>query len=331
MSKTFDIFCVDQPMVDVTVTATNDDLVELGIPKGTGCLVNKEQRDNILALFKDRVRVNCVGGSGLNTIKTIAGFGKRTAFVGAVGDDEYGKKIKTKFSELKIYSDLYVHDRPTGVCICMVTEDGERTMAADLGGARINEQKDKIMDYVAASRIMHLCGYLWENKHERETVTEAMQTAKRERTAVSFDVSDPLVVQKYQKDFANIVRNYADIIFANASEAKSLYSRSPQEAAFNIQSLNKCAVIKLGKKGALIGNRDEQFRIAPIKTSVVDTTGAGDMFAAGFLYGITCNLPLPIAGYYGALLSTNVISNYGAVLSNDIFNKLQSKRHFVFQ
>lgn len=142
--------------------------------------------------------------------------------------------------------------------------------------------------------------------------------------------SDPIVVQIYREDFVNIIKNHADIIFANEEEAKSLFNHTPQEAAFSIQLLNKCAVIKLGSKGALIGNKGDQFKIAPISVDVVDTTGAGDMFAAGFLYGITGNLPLPVAGYYGALLSTDVIKHYGATLSDDIYRQLTSKRRFIY-
>ena len=318
-------------MIDITVEATEEDIVSLAIPKGTGILIGNDRRAEILDRFKGRIKTHGVGGSGLNTIKTLAAFGKKTVFVGVVGDDKDGNFIRQTLKQLKVAGELSVRDDyPTGACICMITPDGERTMAADLGKSRIPQQAELITDYIAQSRIFHFCGYIWDGLGERTVLKQAIAVGKKHRTAISFDVSDPLVVKNNRHDFINLIRNYTDIVFANEEEAKSLFNLSPQEAAFNIQAFNKCAVIKLGAKGALIGNRDDQFKIAPIKTDVRDTTGAGDMFAAGFLYGITADLPLPIAGYYGALLSTDVIKHYGAVLSKDIYRQLKEKRHFTY-
>lgn len=318
-------------MIDITVEATEDDIVSLAIPKGTGILIGNDRRAEILDRFKGRIKTRGVGGSGLNTIKTLAAFGKKTVFVGVVGDDKDGVFIRQTLKQLKVAGELSIRDDyPTGACICMITPDGERTMAADLGKSRIPQQAELITDYIAQSRIFHFCGYIWDGLAERNVLKQAIAVGKKQRTAISFDVSDPLVVKNNRHDFISLIRNYTDIVFANEEEAKSLFNLSPQEAAFNIQAFNKCAVIKLGAKGALIGNRDDQFKIAPIKTEVRDTTGAGDMFAAGFLYGITADLPLPIAGYYGALLSTDVIKHYGAVLSKDIYRQLKEKRHFTY-
>ena len=329
--KQFDVFCTDQPMIDYTIEVEEQELDELGLPKGIGSAIDGQARREILDLFRGRVKNTVVGGSGLNTIKTLAAFGKKTAFIGTIGDDEDGERIKTTLEGLGVRCEFAVRDNyPTGVCICLVTSDGERTMAADIGEPQIDAQRDLIFEYVSLSRIFHFCGYTWVNAMGREVIGTAIATGKEARTAISFDVSDPIVVQLHREDFVNIIENHADIVFANEEEAKSLFNHSPQEAAFNIQSLNKCAVIKLGSKGALIGNKGDQFKIAPIAVDVVDTTGAGDMFAAGFLYGISGNLPLPIAGYYGALLSTDVIKHYGAILSEDIHRQLQSKRRFIY-
>ena len=330
-AKQFDVFCTDQPMIDYTIEVDERELNELDLPKGTGSAIDGSQRQAILKRFHGRVKNTVVGGSGLNTIKTLAAFGKKTAFIGTIGNDQDGKRIRSTLEDLGVHCELAVrNDYPTGVCICLVTSDGERTMVADLGKSMISEQLEMVLEYVARTRIFHFCGYGWINTAERQVISAAISTSKKAHTAISFDVSDPLVVQNHRHDFVNIIRDHADIIFANEEEAKSLFNRTPQEAAFSIQTLNKCAVIKLGAKGALIGNRGDQFKIAPIAVDVVDTTGAGDMFAAGFLYGITGNLPLPIAGYYGALLSTDVIKHYGATLSEDIYRQLQAKRRFIY-
>lgn len=321
----------DQSMIDITITVSELELKDLAIPKGTGSLIDVDKRDELLERFEHRIRSKCVGGSALNTIKALATFGKQTAFVGAVGDDEYGKMVKNEFDRIGVTNELLVHDGHTGVCVCFVTPDAERTMAACLSGIYLNEQQENMLTYVEQARILHLSGYTWANPIQREAIVQIMKKAKQSRTAVSFDVSDPLLVKEHRTDFLKIVSRYADIVFANVMETIALYDLPPHEAISTIQDSNKCAVIKLGAKGAVIGNRGEQYKIAPIAANVLDTTGAGDMFAAGFLFGITSNLPLPIAGYYGALLSTDVITNYGAVLSNDIMTKLKSKRRFAFQ
>ena len=330
-SKQFDIFCADHPMIDYTIEVEEHELDELGLPKGIGNAIDGQRRQEMLDRFRGRVRNTIVGGSGLNTIKTLAAFGKKTAFIGTIGDDEDGARIKSTLEELGVHCELAVKKNyPTGVCICFVTSDGERTMAADLGESLIGSQRETVLEYVSLSRIFHFCGYAWLSATGRDVIGTAIAAGKEARTAISFDVSDPIVVQSHREDFINIIKEHADIVFANEEEAKSLFNHSPQEAAFSIQSLNKCAVIKLGSKGALIGNKGDQFKIAPISVDVVDTTGAGDMFAAGFLYGIAGNLPLPVAGYYGALLSTDVIKHYGATLSDDIHRQLTSKRHFIY-
>lgn len=329
--KDFDICCSDAPMIDFTIEVEEHELKELGLPKGTGHAIDGKARLEILDRFRGRVKNRVVGGSGLNTIKTLAAFGKRTVFVGTIGDDDDGELIKSTLEDLGVHCELAVRDDyPTGICICLVTSDGERTMAADLGRSQLSNQRDALLEYMVNSRIFHFCGYTWIDEVERNVLKSAIAASKNAKTAVSFDVSDPLIVQGFRDDFIGIIKNHADIVFANEEEAKSLFSCSAQEAAFSIQALNKCAVIKLGAKGALIGNRSDQFKIAPLSVDVVDTTGAGDMFAAGFLYGITDNLPLPIAGYYGALLSTDVIKHYGATLSTDIYRQLKSKRRFIY-
>ncbi len=330
-TKQFDVFCTDHPMIDYTIEVEEHELDELGLPKGIGSAIDGQKRREMLDRFRGRIKNTVVGGSGLNTIKTLAAFGKKTAFIGTIGDDEDGERIKSTLEALGVHCDLAVRDNyPTGVCICLVTRDGERTMAADLGESLLGSQQETVLEYVSLSRIFHFCGYTWLSETGRKVVGTAIAAGKSARTVISFDVSDPIVVQIYREDFVNIIKNHADIIFANEEEAKSLFNHTPQEAAFSIQLLNKCAVIKLGSKGALIGNKGDQFKIAPISVDVVDTTGAGDMFAAGFLYGITGNLPLPVAGYYGALLSTDVIKHYGATLSDDIYRQLTSKRRFIY-
>lgn len=318
-------------MIDIAITISEAELKEIALPKGTGSLVDVQKRDELLKRFEKRIKGKCVGGSSLNTIKALASFGKKTAFIGAVGDDEYGKVVRDEFNRLGVASELMMHDGHTGVCVCFITPDGERTMAANLSGIYLNEQQDKMLTYAEQSRVLHLSGYIWANPIQRDAIIRILKRAKNSHTAVSFDVSDPLVVKEHRADFLDIIDKYADVIFANVMETIALYDLPPHEAASAIQDANKCAVIKLGAKGAVIGNRGEQYKIAPINADVLDTTGAGDMFAAGFLYGITSNLPLPIAGYYGALLATDVITNYGAVLSDDIVTKLKAKRRFAFQ
>jgi sugar/nucleoside kinase (ribokinase family) len=170
---------------------------------------------------------------------------------------------------------------------------------------------------IQASRIFHISGYQWDTQEQKETIFESLSIAKNADCEFSFDLADPFVVQNNKASFAKVIEEHADIVFANEEEAKLLYGLSPEDTARRIAGLGAIAVIKLGAKGAVIQNKNEVFKIGAVPTEVVDTTGAGDMFAAGFLYGHISNLGLEKSGQIAAYLASDVISRYGAHLSEE--------------
>ena len=167
--------------------------------------------------------------------------------------------------------------------------------------------------------IFHISGYQWDVEKQRDVILKAAAFAKSQGALVSFDLADPGVVERHKNRFCDFICNVADIIFANRREAYLLYGLSPQETANKMARLgNKIAVIKLDSQGAIVQKDNQYFCVDALKTSVVDSTGAGDMFASGFLYGFCDGKSLKDCAHLGAVLAANVISSLGTEISNDL-------------
>ena len=320
--KKHDITSVCNALMDILIEATDKDLQALGLKKGVMHLVDSRRQSEVLNYFAGKRKTTELGGSSLNAIRTLAALGHKTVFAGMINDDEFGTQIKARMTQLGIKSFLGGHfSESTGSCIVLITPDGERTMNTNLGASRLYDKTHIPHDEIAASQILHFCGYQWDTTEQKEAVTLAIQTAHKNNTLISFDIADPFVVDRNREDFIRLISEEADIIFANKEEAKLLFNSTPEEAGRRIAETGSIAVIKLGAEGALICKGKEQFRISPVPTTVVDTTAAGDMFAAGFLHGFLKNRDMPLCGQIAATLASDVISRVGASVSDSALKK----------
>jgi sugar/nucleoside kinase (ribokinase family) len=322
--KKYDVVAVCNALVDILVKANDSDLNALNLSKGVMHLVDQERQTEVLNHFSGKVEGIELGGSAMNAIRTLAQLGKKTFFAGMVADDEFGERIKSRMQELKIEFKLGDSSTATGSCLILVTPDGERTMNTNLGASRLYGHKDIPVEAIKESRVFHFCGYQWDTDAQKQAINEAIEIAKEHKTMISFDVADPFVVDRHGDDFRSLIENHVDIVFANQEEAKLLYGLTPEETAAKIASTGATAVIKLGAKGALIQRGSEMVRIDPVKTTVVDTTAAGDMFAAGFLYGFSSDKPLATSGKIAATLASDVISRIGGVVSDGALKQVQT-------
>jgi sugar/nucleoside kinase (ribokinase family) len=318
--KKYDVASICNALVDILIQVDDFDLTKLGLTKGVMHLVDSERQGVVLSQFQRHQKSHELGGSSLNAIRTLAGLGLRTYFAGMVGDDEFALQIKKRLGDLEIDYSLQSHNEPTGSCVVLISPDGERTMNTHLGASRLFDKSLVPEDAIASSKIFHFCGYQWDTEEQKETITKAIDCSIKNSTLVSFDVADPFVVKRHQKDLLDIVKK-SDIVFANQEEAKILFESTPEAALGEITRHGATGVIKLGAKGALVGRGDEIHAIAPVKTTVIDTTAAGDMFAAGFLYGVSNNLPLGQCGNIAALLASDVISRIGATVSGEALER----------
>lgn len=320
--KKHDITSVCNALMDILIEATDQDLQKFGLKKGVMHLVDSKRQAEVLTYFANKTKVTELGGSSLNAIRTLAALGHTTVFAGMINDDEFGVQIKGRMNQLGIKSFLGGHyQESTGTCIILITPDGERTMNTNLGASRLYDKTHIPHDEIAASQILHFCGYQWDTSEQKEAVTLAIQTAHKNNTLISFDIADPFVVDRNRDDFVRLISDEADIVFANREEAKILFNSSPEEAGRRIAETGSIAVIKLGAEGAAVFKGSEQFRIAPVPTTVVDTTAAGDMFAAGFLHGFLKGRDLARCGQIAATLASDVISRVGASVSSDALKR----------
>ena len=315
--KSLDIVGICNALVDILIQAQDADLKALGLNKGVMHLVDAPRQQQVLHHFGKSPHAVELGGSAMNAIRTLAQLKRRTAFAGMVGPDAYGERILARMAQLGIAGRLGKSSEPTGSCVVLITPDGERTMNTHLGASRLYGQAEVPEDEIKRARVLHFCGYQLDTDGQKAAIRQAMDLAKANGTLISFDVADPFVVGRNREAFQRVIAEDAGLVFANREEAKLLYDATPEVAAREIAKSGAVAVIKLGAEGALVQKGSEVLRIRPVPTSVVDTTAAGDMFAAGFLYGFTADRPLADCGRMAARIASDVISRVGATVSNE--------------
>lgn len=322
MDKKYDVLTICNALVDMIYKAEDMELAQFNLRKGEMHLVETDRQLSMLQHFSARDCTIETGGSSLNAMRAVAMLGKKPVFAGMVGHDHYGHVIRKRLEELKIKAHLYeTKEDHTGTCLVLVTQDGERTMNTHLGASRLYAKDIIPDDDVRNSKVFHFSGYQWDTEDQKETILETLKLAKETNSKISFDLADPFVVRTHREDFVKVLEDFADIVFANEEEAKLLYEGSPEAAAKKIAETGAVAVIKLGARGALIQDSEKSIAVPAVPTTVLDTTGAGDMFAGGFLAAYVSQLTLKECGDLGALLASDVISRYGAQLSEPVIAK----------
>lgn len=299
-------------LVDMLVQVPNDDLLnEINFPKGSMQLVDVEQSNAVMLKTSDMPVQQLSGGSAGNTVHGIAALGGKTGFIGKVGNDELGNFFHNDLNDAGIEANFIKSDTATGKAIAMITPDSERTFATYLGAAVELCADDLRIEMFEGYDIFHVEGYLVQN---HELLQKAVSLAKEAGAKISVDLASFNVVEDNYHFLRDIVKNYVDIIFANEEEAKSFTGKEPEEAVTEIAGFVSIAVVKVGAKGALIQSGKKKIKIEAAASKVIDTTGAGDLFASGLLYGLLNDWPLEKAGKTGAILAGKIISQIGGRL-----------------
>jgi adenosine kinase len=316
MSRTqYDVLGIGNAIVDVIARTEDDFLLKHGMHKGAMALIDEPRAEAIYASMGPAIESS--GGSGANTIAGVASFGARAAFFGKVKDDELGRAFAHDIRAAGVAFDTPpASEGPsTARCYVLVTPDGERTMNTYLGAAQDLHPNDVDPDVVAASAITYLEGYLWDPPQAKEAFRKAAKIAHDARRKVALTLSDAFCVGRYRDEFLNLMRTGAvDLIFANESELKSLYETADFDSAVKaLRNDVKLAVVTRSEKGCVVVSREsnEAVHAAPIE-KLVDATGAGDLFAAGFLVGLARNQDHRTSAQLGALAAAEVIQHLGA-------------------
>ena len=303
---------VGNALVDI-ITVLSDDLVldKFGLPRGSMTLVDaalsKEIHDTV---FSEKSELS-TGGSVANTMRSLASMGGNGGYLGKIGKDELGIVFKDAFEKRGIKTHLLFSEKETGRVMGLVSPDSERTMATYLGAAAELTSADFNLDLFKDYQYAYMEGYLVFN---HDLIKTGVEMAKAAGLKVAIDLASFNVVEA-NLDFLNdLIKNSVDIVFANEEEAKSFTGKEPEEALHKIAEMCELAIVKVGKQGSFIKRGDEVIKVAPIKANAIDTTGAGDSYAAGFFYGLTHNYDLETCGKIAALVSGKVVEVMGANL-----------------
>lgn len=317
------IIGIGNALVDVLTQLENDELlVTLELPKGSMQLVDATKSNEIQERSKDLKKQMASGGSAANTIHGLAKLGVETAFIGTIGEDETGDFFHNDLINNNITPLLIKSKSPSGIANAMISKDGERTFGTFLGAAlelSANHLKD---EQFRGYDMLHVEGYLVQNHELLEAI---LKTAKSNGLKISIDLASYNVVEENLDFLKEMVEKYVDIVFANEEEAKAFTGLEPEEALNEISKVTDIAILKVGKKGSMIKQGDTIVNVDVREIEPIDTTGAGDIYAAGFLYGLINNIGFKKAGEIGSLLASTVIENIGAKISDDNWIKIKKE------
>lgn len=311
-------------LVDI-ITEVEDEIIleQFKLPKGSMTLVDEKFSKEIVEKTVHLNKTRASGGSAANTIHGLSSLGSPVSFVGKVGSDELGDFFFNDMKENNIEPFMIRTKTDTGKAQAFITRDAERTFATYLGAAIEMTAIDIEEKLFEGHDLVYVEGYLVQN---HELLEHSLKLAKNKGLEVALDLASYNVVEDNLEFLGEMVRNYVDIVFANEEEAQAYTGESdPEKALLKLASETKIAVVKVGKKGSLIRHQNETFTIKINPEKGVDTTGAGDLYAAGFLHGYIQDMPMTVCGELGSLLAGNVIKVIGAKISQEDWQKILLK------
>ena len=308
-------------LVDIITRIENDSILEdFGLPKGSMTLVDLDTSNYIHAETAGMPKSKASGGSAANTIHGLAHLGVETGFVGTVGNDDMGRFFKKDMQINKITPILFRTLHETGRAMALISPDSERTFATYLGAAVDLSADDITRDIFEGYDYLYIEGYLVQN---REMIEKALRLASMSGLKICLDMSSYNVVEENRDFFRSLIPDYVDILFANEEEIRALCEKPPEEAARELKDQVEIVVVKLGAEGSFCLCGEGMVRVGVRPSTPIDTTGAGDLYAAGFIYGHMLGLHPEICGKIGAILAGRIIELIGAKMDESIWEKLR--------
>jgi len=315
------ILGIGNALVDI-LTQLNDDsiLQRFNLPKGSMTLVDREMSNLIHTETYGLPKKRTSGGSAANTIHGLAHLGLNTAFIGKIGNDELGKFFRKDMQVNKIKTLLYNSITDTGRAVALVSPDSERTFATYLGASVELSAEDLTSDVFNGYDLFYIEGYLVQNK---ELIDKALRLAKSADLTVCLDLASYNVVRDNTEFLSELIGKYVDIVFANEEEVKALTGLDPEKAIEILAEICNIAIVKLGPEGSIVMSGSDKIKIDAVNANPIDTTGAGDLYAAGFIYGLSQNAKLRTCGRIGSVLAGKVIEVLGAKMEESTWEFLR--------
>jgi sugar/nucleoside kinase (ribokinase family) len=308
----FDVFGMCNPLYDIQAEVSDEALAKIGVTKGAMQLVDQSQQEAIVSHIVANIVNAEAGGSGANTTIGLALLGAKACYAGKVANDEHGKLYLESLNSKGVHTPTPVGEGTTGISVILITPDAERTMCTFLGISRELQAADIDLESLRASKYLYVTGYLWDTDSQKEAVLHAMKAARDAGVKVALSLSDPFCVNRHKEDFLRITRDHVDLLIGNDEEAQTLTdTETPEEAARAMSDWCDLAAITMGSRGSILREGDRLVHAPCYPVTPVDTTGAGDIYAAGLLYGLTRNLSLETSGRLAASMAAQVVSKLG--------------------
>jgi sugar/nucleoside kinase (ribokinase family) len=311
---------IGNALVDI-MTKLDDDkfLEEFNLPKGSMQLVDQDFVKKISKASEKFDKHQSSGGSAANTIHGLARLGVDTGFIGKVGGDELGNFFYEDMKKSNIDPKLLKSSTDSGRAVALISPDSERTFATFLGAAIDLVPEDLNSKLFSGYRYLHIEGYLVQN---HDLLLKASKLAKENGLKISLDLASYNVVEDNYEFLKSYINDFVDIIFANEEEATAFTGKDPEKSLDELANLCEIAIVKIGKEGSMIKANEKTYRAEPIKANPVDTTGAGDAYAAGFLYGLVNDYSLSKCGQIGSILAGKVIEVVGAKMDEEKWQEI---------
>jgi len=315
----YDVYGIGNALVDVQAHVSDELLEQLKFSKGIMTLVEDGAQQQVLSHLNGHPVTRCAGGSAANTIMGIAEFGGKAAYAGKVGQDDIGEFFLADMRNRGVKIEVQPAAGPSGTCVILITDDAQRTMLTNLAVSSTLQTTDVSESEIQNSRYVYVEGYLFTGEPNRSSALRAIELAKKNNVKVAFTVSDPFLIQYHKEEFWKLIEGPVDLLFCNLDEARALTGQHDAvECAREIHRHAENVALTLGAEGSLLMHNGEAIFIPGVPVRAVDTTGAGDMYAAGILYGITNGLTWEQSGRLASHAAARVVSQLGARLKTPL-------------
>jgi sugar/nucleoside kinase (ribokinase family) len=312
----YDVYGVGNSLVDIQAQVSEATLKSLEFAKGSMTLVDEATQQKVLGSLHGAAIHRCAGGSAANTIMGIADLGGKAAYAGKTGADELGRFCLSDMRQQGVSIEVPPAAGQTGTCVILITPDAQRTMLTHLGVSSTLGPADIDSEQIRKAQYVYIEGYLFTGPSTREAALRAIALAKSHGVKVAFTVSDPFLIAAFRDEFWELIRGPVDLLFCNLEEARSLTGmHDPIECAHEIHRHAQNVAMTLGADGSIVMHEGAAIPIEGVSVTAIDTTGAGDMYAAGLLYGVTAGLPWKKAGRLASHAAARIVAQMGARLA----------------
>lgn len=324
LMQPLDVVCIENALVDMLVRANDTNLQTFGMKKGVMQLVELETQQQVLKNLGAIQPEIELGGSASNAARGMAILGGNVSYSSSVGNDAHGHAFAQRLEALKIKNALVqITGATTGTCLVVVTPDGERTLNTHLGACRLYTKHHVPYEDIKQAKLFFSTGYMLDTQEQIDALQAAIDFALLHNVKVAFDVADPFVIVRHGKETILKWIEKTHLVFANNQEAQMLLGKQGKEAAQELGMRVQIAIVKDGENGAWLCHDEKVTHIPTQKIKAVDTTGAGDMFAAGMMFGLCRALPLKICGKIATILASDTVSHMGVRLNQNIPSRVE--------